>query len=152
MTMDFPSIEQLASAYTKIPTTTVIFAAMHRDFYENVASQFKAAYVGILESDSSNIVELIRDEFARIDSKIEIEKSDTTDTVHFKYYSNCMGTDGERETAICENIPATGEVTFTVEIDFPECPIDKDETGMNIDFTPVGLPVFIEVKLSFLCD
>lgn len=83
---------------------------------------------------------------------MEIEKSLSTNTVHFKYFSNCMGSDGERETAICENIPSTGEVTFIVEIDFPECPIDTDESGMYIDFSPVGLPVVIEVKLSFLCD
>lgn len=152
--MDFPSIEQIAAAYsTKPVATTVIFATAYgKDFYEQVASQFKSAYVGELKSDSSNIVELIKDEFARIDSKIEIEKSVETDTVNFKYYSNCMGTDGERETAICENIPATGEVTFTIEIDLPECPSDKDDTGINIDFSPVGLPVSIEVNLKYLCD
>lgn len=152
--MDFPSIEQIASAYSKTPVaTTVIFATSYgNDFYEEVASQFKSAYVSKLKSDSSNIVELIKDEFARIESKIEIEESVSTDSVHFRYYSNCMGTDGERETAICENIPTTGEVTFTVEIDLPQCPIDKDDSGLNIDFRPVGLPVSIEVNLKYLCD
>lgn len=152
--MDFPSIEQLASAYSNTPvTTTVIFATSeNRTFYEQVASQFKSAYVGKLKSDSSNIVELIRDEFGRIDSKMEIGKNPTTDTVRFKYYSNCLGTGGERETAICDNLPASGDVTFTIQIDLPECPADSDETEMIVDFSPVGLPVFVGVKLIYLCD
>lgn len=46
--MDYPSIEQLARAYSKKQaTTTAIFAtsAGTTDFYENVASQFKSAYM-----------------------------------------------------------------------------------------------------------
>lgn len=152
--MDFPSVEQLASSYSKTPvTTTVIFAtSAYRTFFEDVAAQFKSAYVGTLKSDSSNIVELIRDEFVRIESKMEIDKSATSDAVYFKYYSNCMGTDGERETAICENLPESGEVSFVVEIDFPKCPADNDSDGMEINFSPVGLPVSIDIKLKFLCD
>ncbi len=152
--MDFPSIEQLASAYSNTPvTTTVIFATTTgQDFYEEVASQFKSAYVGILKSDSSNIVELVREEFALIESKMEITKNATSDTVQFKYYSNCLGTGGDRETAICENLPATGEVTYTIEINLSKCPATSNETEANVDFSPVGLPVIIGVKLIYLCD
>lgn len=151
--MDFPSLEQIGSAYSKTPVTTVIFAASaYLSFFRDVASYFKSASVGLLSTDSSNIVELIRDEFARIDSKMQIEKSAATDAINFKYYSNCMGSDGERETVICENLPSSGEVTFTVEIDLPECPVDDQVDGTFIDFSPVGLPVSIGVNLSFLCD
>lgn len=84
---------------------------------------------------------------------MEIEKSETSDTVYFKYYSSCMGSGDEQETAICENLPASGgEVSFIVEIDLAECPTDKDETGMMFEFNPVGLPIFIEVELSYLCN
>lgn len=154
LTMDYPSIEQLANAFSKKQaTTTVIFATSSYNvkFYQEVASQFKSAYVGILKTDSSNVLELIKSEFAKIDSKMEVERSDTSDSVSFKYYSNCMNTGDERETAICENLPKTGEVTFVVEIDLAECPKDKSETGMVFQLNPVGLPIFIEVELSFLC-
>ncbi|XP_037026397.1 integrin beta pat-3-like [Bradysia coprophila] len=155
LTMDYPSVEQLANAYSKKQaTTTAIFATGSSTvkFYEEVASQFKSAYVGVLKTDSSNVLELIKNEFAKIDSRMEIEKSDTTDSVSFKYFSNCMNSDDERETTICEHLPKTGEVTFVVEIDLAECPSDKDETGMKFDLNPVGLPIFIEVELSYLCD
>ncbi|XP_037042207.1 integrin beta-PS-like [Bradysia coprophila] len=152
LTMNFPSVAQIASAYSKTPvTTTVIFAtARYAWWWEGVASHFKSAYVAELALDSSNIVELIKNEFARIDSRFEIETNVLTDTVHFKYFSSCMGSD-EEETAICENMPPEGEVSFTVEIDLPECPVDADDTE-PIDFRPVGLPVSHEVQLSFLCD
>lgn len=151
--MDYPSVEQLARAYSKNQaTTTVIFATSSGTigFYEDVASQFKSAYVGVLETDSSNILELIKNEFASIDSRMEIEKSVTSDVLAFKYFSNCMGTE-KQETAVCENLPASGEVTFTVEIELIECPADENDTGIIIDFSPVGLPVPIEVELSYLC-
>lgn len=151
--MDYPSIDQLARAYSKNQaTTTVIFAATTGtiSFYEGVASKFKSAYVGVLQRDSSNVLELIKNEFVKIESRMEIEKSETSDILNFKYYSNCMGT-GEQETAICENLPPSGEVTFIVEIDLTKCPTDKDETGAVFELNPVGLPVFIEVELSFLC-
>ncbi|XP_037042429.1 integrin beta-PS-like [Bradysia coprophila] len=155
LTMDYPSIEQLANAYSKNQaTTTAIFATSSKTvtFYEQVASQFKSAYVGALNSDSSNVLELIRNEFAKIESRMEIEKSDTSESVSFKYFSNCMRSDDERETTVCEHLPNSGDVTFVVEIDLAECPKDGDETGMMFDLNPVGLPIFIEVELSYLCD
>lgn len=153
--MDYPSVEQLAKAFSvKQATTTVIFATSSHTvaLYNEIASHFKSAFVGILKEDSSNVLELINDEFAKIESRMEIEKSDTSDSVSFKYFSNCINFDDERETAICERLPKTGEVTFVVEIDLSECPTDKDETGMVFTLNPVGLPVSIEVELSYLCD
>lgn len=146
-------MEQLASAYSKNQaTTTVIFATSIEtiSFYEDVASKFKSAYVGVLQKDSSNILELVKNEFVKIESRMKIEKSDTSDVLNFKYYSNCMGT-SEQETAICDNLPPSGEVTFIVEIDLAECPADKDETGAMFEINPVGLPIFIKVELSYLC-
>lgn len=153
--MDYPSVEQLAKAYSKKQaTTTAIFATSSASttFYNNVASQFKSAYVGVLKTDSSNVLELIKTEFAKIDSRMEIEKSETSDAVFFKYFSSCMNADDERETAICEYLPESGEVTFVVEIDLAECPTEIDETGMTFELNPVGLPIFIDVELSYLCD
>lgn len=155
LTMDYPSIQQLANVYSKKQaTTTVIFATSYYTvaFYEYVASQFKSAYVGELDMDSSNVLELLREEFAKIESRMEIEKSDTTDSVAFRYFSNCLNSDDELETTICENLPSSGEVTFTVEIDLAECPEDKDEAGMRFDLNPVGLPIFVDVELGYLCD
>jgi protocadherin alpha len=154
LTMNFPSIAQIASAYSKTPvTTTVIFAtARYPEWWEEVASHFKSAYVAELAFDSSNIVELIKNEFARIDSKLEIDTNVLTDAVHLKYFSSCGKDTDERETVICENMPAEGEVTFTAEVYLPKCPVDDGDTGTAIDFSPVGLPVFISVNLSYLCD
>lgn len=111
----------------------------------------KSAYVGVLKTDSSNVLDLIKTEFEKIGSRMEIEKSDTSDAVFFKYFSNC-NSDDEQETALCDHLPDSGEVTFIVEIDFAECPTDKDETGMMFALNPVGLPIFIDVELSYMCD
>lgn len=152
--MDYPSVEQLARAYSKKQaTTTVIFATNTSTlaFYERVASQFKSAYVAVLNTDSSNILEVMKSEYAKIVSKMEIEKSETNDNVHFKYFSNCMGSGGAKETKICENLSPSGKVTFTVEIDLEKCPTDENDTGMDFILNPVGLPRFFKVKLKFLC-
>lgn len=152
--MDYPSVEQLARAYSKKQaTTTVIFATNTStlDFYESVAAQFKSAYVAVLNTDSSNILDVVRSEFTKIQSKMEIEKSENNDIVHFKYFSNCMGTGGAKETKICENLPPSGKVTFTVEIDLAKCPTDENDTGTEFILNPVGLPRYFKVKLKFLC-
>lgn len=155
LNMDYPSVEQVARTYSKKQdTTTVIFATNTStiDFYNRVASQFKSAYVATLKTDSSNILDVVKSEFAKIQSKMEIEKSETNDGVNFRYFTNCMGTDGARETKFCENLPTSGNVTFTVEIDFAKCPTDKDETEMRFQLNPVGLPTIYKVILRLLCQ
>lgn len=154
LTMDYPSVEQVARVYSrKQATTSVIFATNTStiDFYESVASQFNSAQIAILKTDSSNILDVVKSEYAKIQSQMEIEKSETNDTVHFKYFSSCMGAGGEQETAFCENLPESGEVTFIVEIDLTTCPTDKDETGTIFRLNPVGLPIYVDVELRFLC-
>lgn len=152
--MDYPSVEQLATAYSQRQrTTSVIFASAPEtlDFYESVASQFKSALVAELKTDSSNILEVVKSEFARIVSRMEIEKTDTTDGLHFKYFSSCSGTGGPRETRLCENLPHEGNVTFTVEIDFGNCPTEKDDSGEAVTMNPVGLSSFYNLILKWLC-
>lgn len=152
--MDYPSIEQLARAYSQKQNTTTVIFATHPytiPWYQYVARQFKSAYVAALNSDSSNILDVIKSEFAKIESRMEIEKSDTNDSVHFKYFSNCLGTGDAIETLFCENLPASGSLSFVIEIELPECPTDKDETGISFTLNPVGLPTFFNVNLHFLC-
>lgn len=152
--MDYPSVKQLATAYSEQQfTTTVIFATNTStiSFYEQVASQFKSAYVAILKTDSSNILDIVRSEFAKIQSRMEIENSKTSDNVKFRYFSNCSHDGSEMETIFCENLPASGEVTFTVQIDLDKCPDDPKEIGTGFVLNPVGLPTFVTVELMYLC-
>ncbi|KAJ6639984.1 Integrin beta-PS [Pseudolycoriella hygida] len=146
-TMDYPSVEQIARGFSKSQKTTTVIFATHIStiqFYENVAAQFKSAYVATLEEDSSNILDVLKNEFGKIESRMEIEKSDTGDSVHFKYFSNCLGTGGPIETLFCENLPTYGNVSFVIEIDLPECPHGDDEAGVSFTLNPVGLPSFYD--------
>ncbi len=152
--MDYPSVQQLATAYSQQQrTTTVIFATNTSTitFYEQVASQFKSAYIAILNTDSSNILDVVRSEFAKIQSRMEIEKSKTNGYVNFRYFSNCASDGSEIETIFCENLPPSGEVTFTVQIDLDKCPDNPNEIGTDFILNPVGLPTFVAIQLVYLC-
>lgn len=153
--MDFPSVQQLATAYSKHrQTTTVIFATNTStlNFYEQVASQFKSAYIATLNTDSSNILDIVRNEFAEMQSHMEIETSETTESIEFRYFSNCARDGGDDiETIFCENLPPSGYVTFTVEVDLNKCPDNPKEIGTDFILNPVGLPTFVAVELVFMC-
>lgn len=152
--MDYPSVEQLARAYSKErQTTTVIFATNTStlSFYEHVASQFESAYIAVLNTDSSNILDIVRSEFAAIQSRMKIETSKTSESIRFRYFSNCARDSGEIATIFCENLPPSGQVTFKVEIDLDKCPDDPNEIGTGFIVNPVGLPTFVAVELLFMC-
>lgn len=147
-------MQQLATAYSEQQRTTTVIFATHTStlsFYEQVASQFKSAHIAILETDSSNILDIVRSEFAKIESHMEIENSKPNGTVKFTYFSSCAGESGEIKTTFCENLPPSGEVTFTVQIDLDKCPDDPNEMGTDFILNPVGLPTFAAVQLVYQC-
>ncbi len=112
----------------------------------------KGSTVGKLDTNSANIIELINKEYDKIHSRIELENTNpTTSELTVRYFSNCHDAE-EKETHICQKLPKSGNIKFTVSIDLKSCPKDPKDWNQNIKVSPIGLPLSIEVDASLVCD
>jgi integrin beta 1 len=88
---DYPSISQLAHkvAATKV---NVIFAVTENQInvYRNLSAFIEGSTVGELANDSSNIVELVKDNYDKISSSIELKTIDAEDVI-VKFKTKCLG-------------------------------------------------------------
>ena len=93
-TQDYPSISQI-NHKVKEHHVNVIFAVtanqvnIYRQLAEGQNPLIEGSTAGKLENDSSNIVDLIQDEYLKITSAIEL-KDNATDNVKITYYSPCL--------------------------------------------------------------
>ncbi len=152
LTQDYPSKDQLKTILESNSMTT-IFAVRSEalPFYQNLTNNIKASTVGTLNTDSSNIVELISNEYDKIHSRIELQNTEpTTNELTIRYYSNCHDEE-EKETHICENLPKNGVINFTVNIDLNDCPEDPDDWDQKITISPIGLPIKLDIRAYLVC-
>jgi len=113
---------------------------------QKITNNIKASTVGTLNTDSSNIVELISNEYDKIHSRIELQNTEpTTNELTIRYYSNCHDEE-EKETHICENLPKNGVIKFTVNMN--DCPDDWDQ---KITISPIGLPIKLDIRAYLVC-
>jgi hypothetical protein len=117
-----------------------------------LTKDIKGSTAGMLDMNSANIIELINKEYDNIHSRIELQNTNpTTSELRVRYFSNCHDAE-EKETHICEKLPKTGNIKFTVSIDLRSCPKDPKDWNQKIKISPIGLPLSLEVDASLVCD
>ncbi|KAM7146248.1 integrin beta-4 isoform 2-T2 [Macrochelys suwanniensis] len=153
---DYPSVRtlvRLLGQHNIIP----IFAVTNHSYsyYEKLHKYFPISEIGVLQEDSSNIVELIRGAFERIRSKMDIRadlvpKSMKTEFTSLKYEKTESG-----------SFHVTlGEVgTFKVRVKAHEhvggehvCNLPKKEQQGVIHVKPSSLSDSLKIDASVICD
>lgn len=82
----------------------------------------KFTYVGRLEEDSSNIIHLLKQGYAKIVSKLNLEDNSTS-PLRLTYYSNCGQKNGKFvETSTCKNAQIGEVYEFQVKFNLDSCP------------------------------
>lgn len=102
---DYPSIEQINLAVKK-NSINVIFAVTHNTLgvYDQLAKHIEGASVAKLEKDSSNIVELIKEQYEQISSSLEM-KHNASSAVSIRFFTKCLNRTGALvNTNKCGNI------------------------------------------------
>lgn len=179
VTQDYPSIRYLVQ-FGKLKMFffykfCLIFSQINRKVQENhvniifavTANQFhiynqltgnsnhshsliEGSSAGMLESDSSNVVQLIEDEYKKITSTIEL-KDNASDPVRITYSSSCLG--GKNElTNVCKGLRVGDTVSFDLTITVDSCPSNSERWNQTIRVYPVGLDDELLIDLSMLCD
>lgn len=148
---DYPSISQVNQKVQE-NHVNIIFAVTENQFgiYQRLMPLIEGSSAGRLENDSSNIVQLVEEEYLKITSAVEL-KDNATSNIRINYYSACTGTKRE-ETNICKGLRVGTTVDFEAEIEIISCPRKKSERNQTIQIYPVGLNDALIIDLEMICE
>lgn len=148
---DYPSVSQI-NQVAKQHKINLIFAVTREQssVYSRLAQMVEGSSQGELTADSSNVVQLVKEEYGKITSKVEL-KDNATAPVRIRYFSKCKGP-VEKETSTCTGLRVGDEVEFRAEITVEKCPEDPSEWNQVIGIYPVGLRESLIIDLEMLCD
>uniref|UniRef100_A0AC35TMN0 Integrin beta n=1 Tax=Rhabditophanes sp. KR3021 TaxID=114890 RepID=A0AC35TMN0_9BILA len=150
---DYPSIALLHQK-TKEKKVNLIFAVTetHKNLYRQLSEALPdiSSSVGVLADDSSNIVQLIEEEYNKISEKIiMVDNVNASSGLKISYRSKCLNGKELTDTNVCDNIKVGDEVTFEVTLEAVKC-VDKRDFELLIG--PSGLEDTLKVNVKVLCD
>ncbi|KAL7744460.1 hypothetical protein ACLKA6_001838 [Drosophila palustris] len=148
---DYPSISQINQKVEQ-NAIKIIFAVTqnHYSSYQKLSGQIEGSTIAILSNDSSNVVELVREEYSKISSTVEMRDNATGD-VKITYYSSCLTNGPLTKTNKCSGLKVGDKVTFTANITVTKCPTNPRDWNQVIEIYPVGINESMIIDLEMLC-
>ncbi|KAL4624645.1 integrin beta-1-like [Arapaima gigas] len=150
---DYPSVAHLVQKLSDNNIQTIFAVTQDfQDIYQELKKLIPKSAVGILSSNSSNVIQLIIDAYNSLSSEVILENSKLPKGVNIAYTSYCKdgvvqyGEEGHK----CVNISIGDEVTFNINITAHECP--KDGKQQTLRIKPLGFNEEVEVNLKFICE
>lgn len=149
---DYPSVAQI-NRKVKENSVNLIFAVTREEIgiYEQLSRHVEGASYGVLSDDSSNVVELIQEQYDKISSSVEL-KDNSTGMVKVTYYSSCLGDGPMVETNKCDGLKVGTLVSFTAKIELTGCPENRKDWKQRFQIYPVGINESLIVDLEMLVD
>ncbi|XP_070831951.1 integrin beta-2 isoform X1 [Chaetodon trifascialis] len=147
--MDYPSVGQLAMQLEKHNIQPIFAVTKNVEIvYQELSKMIKKSEVGVLSSDSKNVVQLIKSAYNKLSSKVTVTHDSLPDNVRVVYTPKCADArpPGDSE-GICENVPAGQEISFDVTVTVDSCMTDKSFT-----IRPLGIKDTLTVTLSTNCE
>ncbi|XP_063704151.1 integrin beta-PS-like [Culicoides brevitarsis] len=145
---DYPSVPQI-NKVAKKNAINLIFAVTKDQVntYERLSKEIEGSSYAEMEDDSSNIVDIIRDGYNKISSKVEI-KDDANSFVTIKYFSKCMHGSQLIETNHCDDLQVHVPVEFEAEIIATACP----KNPQTVKIYPVGVDEALVLEIDPICE
>ncbi|XP_001606384.1 integrin beta-PS [Nasonia vitripennis] len=149
---DYPSISQI-NLKVKENSVNIIWAVTEEQIriYSNLTNHIQGSYAAKLSNDSSNIVDLVREQYNAISSSLEM-KDTASNYIDLKYYSNCLNGGSLIETNKCDGLKVGDKVEFTVEVEVKACPENRADWKQKFMIYPVGINESLTVNLEMICD
>jgi len=118
---DYPSLGHI-SRLAKLHSKNLIFAIAGKYLatYSGFSKLIQGSSVDRLDSDSANIVKLVRNQYQLITSSVEM-KDTASAGVRIRYYTSCFG-DLLQENNRCDGLRAGSLVNFTVSVEVANLP------------------------------
>ncbi|XP_078727030.1 integrin beta-1-like isoform X1 [Lampetra fluviatilis] len=150
---DYPSVAQLVQ---KLGENSIqpIFAVTEEFYnvYKELSNLIPKSAVGVLSSNSSNVIQLIIDAYDALSSEIILENSKVPEGLQFRYTAVCKdnkvfrGEQGRK----CSDIQIGDEVQFTIEVVATKCP--NNGKAHEVEIRPLGFQEKVTVRLRFECE
>ncbi|XP_004521727.1 integrin beta-PS [Ceratitis capitata] len=149
--LDYPSVGMIKHVI-KENSINVIFAVTKDvlEIYKQLSDRIEGSKTAILTGQSSNVVNLIREQYQQISSSIEMSDN-STGNVKITYYSSCRGNGPEIPTSKCDGLRVDEEIEFKVNIRVTSCPADPRDWQQTIQIYPIGINESLIIDLEMLC-
>ncbi|XP_044073640.1 integrin beta-2 [Siniperca chuatsi] len=147
--MDYPSVGQLAMQLEKNNIQPIFAVTKNVEIvYKHLSKMIPKSEVGVLSSDSKNVVQLIESAYNRLSSKVTVTHDNLPDNVRVVYTPKCnhAGPAGDSE-GVCDNVHVGQEISFDVTVTADSCMKDKSFT-----IRPLGIKDTLTVTLSTNCE
>ncbi|XP_038076303.1 integrin beta-1-B-like [Patiria miniata] len=147
--LDYPSIGQL-NAKMQENSIIPIFAVTYTEFgiYSNLTQYIEAATAGILAVDSSNVVDLVKENYNKITSKVEVVDN-APENITVAYTAHCLRGQvlpGSRE---CSGLKLGDTVNFTLSVTATSCSEQRIQT---FTVRPIGFNEDLVVTVEVVCE
>ena len=154
---DYPSISQI-NQKVKQNAINIIWAVTQGEMsiYSRLCSHIEGSSAGELSNDSSNIVELIKNQYNQIRSTVEIKDTVSSDAIQIKYLSQCLDSNKNAqptETTKCDKLKKGDKVEFIADITVTHCPTNKSEWNQTFTIYPVNISkklIFSNLDLKYV--
>ncbi|XP_023691452.1 integrin beta-3-like isoform X1 [Paramormyrops kingsleyae] len=147
--LDYPSVAMLVEKLSE-NNINLILAVTKRvvDHYQNYSNLIPGSVVGRLSDDSSNIIDLVKNAYMRIRSKVELELQGLPEELAISFNASC--TNGQFPgLKSCAGLTVGDTVSFSVELQARGCPAEKTKT---FTLKPIGFRDALQVAVNFECD
>ncbi|XP_065216789.1 integrin beta-PS-like [Planococcus citri] len=151
--LDYPSVSHINSKL-KENSINLIFAVTQKqiELYKELTNFIEGSSAGELSSDSSNVVELVKNEYDKITSKVELQAEGLGSDFRIRYFTKCKNYPDLIETNKCEGFKVDDTIEFDVELELLRCPYNLN-TNENVHKFDIRLEVDkLTVEVQLMCD
>ncbi|KAM3864048.1 integrin beta-3-like [Diretmus argenteus] len=147
--LDYPSLALLTEKMTQ-NNINLIFAVTNyvEPLYTNYSQLIPGTTVGTLDKDSGNVIQLIKDSYAKIRSKMELEMLGLPEELTLSFNATCLNGEVTPGVKSCSGIKIGDTVSFSVEAKLHSCPKEKNRT---FTIKPLGFKDALEITVEFTC-
>ncbi|XP_076046745.1 integrin beta-PS-like [Oratosquilla oratoria] len=148
---DYPSISQINKKVQE-HQVNIIFAATEGniELYRELSNHIAYSSYGVMDRSSSNIVELVKEQYKKITSTIKLSTlSHSSESIaSVRMFSSCLDGGPPKQISMCDGLREGDEVEFLVEITADQCLEEDKESFFEIT---TGLDR-VRIDLNIECD
>ncbi|XP_056131295.1 integrin beta-7 [Lampris incognitus] len=149
---DYPSVGHLARVLTA-NNIQLIFAVTEDILpaYQALSMLIPQSVVGVLQTDSSNVVQLISEAYNNLSSTIFLEHQGAPQNLQVSYQSHCTSSQAGtawKQRGECMNVRINQQVDFTVRLNISECLTEPQVFYIKVQ----GISESLKINVETLCD
>ncbi|XP_028268266.1 integrin beta-3a [Parambassis ranga] len=148
--LDYPSLGLLTEKMSE-NNINLIFAVTSYvvPLYEGYSQLIPGTTVGTLSGDSGNVIQLIKEAYAKIRSKVELELLGVPEELNLSFNATCLNNEIIPGLKSCSGLKIGDTVSFSVEAQLRGCPKEKSRT---FTIKPRGFKDSLQVTVDFACS